>query len=398
MDHNTELEILKKKESGLSTSEICREYNIDKSMLYRIVARNGRPKIIPNKKYQVDEKYFEKIDNEEKAYWLGFLYADGYINDKRSEKSVEIGLSSDDSKHVFLFSKCIKSNYPIKERTTSPNYIKKNGQKCKSTHIRIYNSKLVDDLIKLGCVNNKSWIIKFPNFLNKKLEKHFVRGYFDGDGCIRKRGLNQYEVNIAGNKEFIEGLKKCLEVNLIQKSYILVRKKDGLASLVVSNNKDCLSLYRFMYADMNSNCYLSRKKEIYDKIENKEISKNNKTYKLTNKNGTHYFVKDGLRNFCLSHNLNYLKMKKNIDKDREIDGWKIEKVIEKKILPKLIYLKLFEEFVITKPKPKEVEVKKEISDKTIDDVLSDDFFEDEEDETVSVDKNGVIDIKNWKVY
>jgi len=62
------------------------------------------------------------------------------------------------------------------------------------------------------------------------------------------------------------------------------------------------------------------------------------------------------------------------------------------------YLKLFEEFVITKPKPKEVEVKKEISDKTIDDVLSDDFFEDEEDETVSVDKNGVIDIKNWKVY
>jgi hypothetical protein len=58
------------------------------------------------------------------------------------------------------------------------------------------------------------------------------------------------------------------------------------------------------------------------------------------------------------------------------------------------YLKLFEEFVITKPKPKEIE----ISDKTIDDVLSDDFFEDEEDETVSVDKNGVIDIKNWKVY
>jgi hypothetical protein len=60
------------------------------------------------------------------------------------------------------------------------------------------------------------------------------------------------------------------------------------------------------------------------------------------------------------------------------------------------YLKLFEEFVVSKPK--ETESEKEISDKTIDDVLKDDFFDDEEDERVSIDKDGVINIKNWKVY
>ena len=61
------------------------------------------------------------------------------------------------------------------------------------------------------------------------------------------------------------------------------------------------------------------------------------------------------------------------------------------------YLKLFEEFIITKPKSKE---EREISDKTIDDVLKDDFLEDEENiesDLVSQDK-GVYQIKNWKVY
>lgn len=61
------------------------------------------------------------------------------------------------------------------------------------------------------------------------------------------------------------------------------------------------------------------------------------------------------------------------------------------------YLKLFEEFVVSNPKPKETESEKEISYKTIDDVLKDDFFE-EEDERVSIGKDGVINIKNWKVY
>jgi hypothetical protein len=61
------------------------------------------------------------------------------------------------------------------------------------------------------------------------------------------------------------------------------------------------------------------------------------------------------------------------------------------------YLKLFEEFVVTKPKPKE-EIN--LSDKTIDDVLKDDFLEDEEniEDLVTQDKMGVYQIKNWRVY
>ena len=60
------------------------------------------------------------------------------------------------------------------------------------------------------------------------------------------------------------------------------------------------------------------------------------------------------------------------------------------------YLKLYEEFRFDDTQTLEPEV--ELSDKTIDDVLSDDFFEDMEDKGSFIDENDVIHIKNWKVY
>ena len=61
------------------------------------------------------------------------------------------------------------------------------------------------------------------------------------------------------------------------------------------------------------------------------------------------------------------------------------------------FLKLFEEFILTKPKPKEVE-KDPLSDKTVDDVLKDDFLEDEDSDEVIKDERGVYQIKNWTIY
>jgi intein/homing endonuclease len=50
--------------------------------------------------------------------------------------------------------------------------------------IRLYGKKLHDDLVKHGCVEKKSLILQFPKDLSQELISHFVRGYFDGDGCI----------------------------------------------------------------------------------------------------------------------------------------------------------------------------------------------------------------------
>lgn len=42
--------------------------------------------------------YFENIDTEEKAYWLGFLYADGYVN--ANEDKIELCLAEKDFHHL----------------------------------------------------------------------------------------------------------------------------------------------------------------------------------------------------------------------------------------------------------------------------------------------------------
>ena len=55
-----------------------------------------------------DEHSFDVIDTEEKAYWLGFLYADGNVSNTKNE--VGITLQSSDIKHLYKFKTFLKSS------------------------------------------------------------------------------------------------------------------------------------------------------------------------------------------------------------------------------------------------------------------------------------------------
>lgn len=94
---------------------------------------------------------FETIDTEEKAYWLGFLYADGSVgsNDDR----IELGLAERDFHHIEKFRNFIGINNKIsyREKTKSYRYAFK-SQNCKQ------------DLINKGCVPRKSLILKYPTY------------------------------------------------------------------------------------------------------------------------------------------------------------------------------------------------------------------------------------------
>lgn len=142
------------------------------------------------KKYYYNEDFFNEINTESKAYFLGLLYADGYINDKL--KYVELTLHKDDCEIINQFIVELKSN-------RKPVFIK-NKKYCR---IIINSEKMVNDLIVLGCTNNKTHTLKFPNNISDKLMHHMIRGYFDGDGsiwCTAKR--NQYNVQFDGNHDF----------------------------------------------------------------------------------------------------------------------------------------------------------------------------------------------------
>lgn len=247
--------------------------------------------------YKHNESYFEKIDSEEKAYWLGFLYADGcivrYYKDKEKKivrsMSLEITLAEKDRGHLEKFKNALNSNIVIRNRIT-----KLNGKEYKSCRIVIYSTKICEDLINLGCTPKKTYTLTFPTFdiVPKEYMRHFVRGFFDGDGCIcvtEMSGNPHIITCFTGMESMLQNiLDYLISEQVIRKIPKLQYDKRGskACDLYIHGTDDNKEFLDFLYKD--SNVYLDRKYQQYknfyldyNEIENKRgvyYSKNNKAY------------------------------------------------------------------------------------------------------------------------
>lgn len=185
----------------ISTKEIADYIGVTVKKVNAFAWHNG---VLKNKKYYiVNEKYFDKIDDEHKAYWLGFLYADGSIVEQRNNSNniksltLSLELKTGDKLHIEKFNKDLQSDYLITDRLTNDNHL--------SSKVSISNTKLCRSLINKGCVPRKSLILTFPNedILPKNLINHFIRGYFDGDGSIAiGKTRRRYTVSFVGTWDF----------------------------------------------------------------------------------------------------------------------------------------------------------------------------------------------------
>jgi hypothetical protein len=260
-----ELEIIELKRQKVPLKVIMEKFNIKSAKtIYDVIDRNGREHFIANKKYSVNENYFDKINNEEKSYWLGFLYADGYVRLKDNKSGqLKLKLQRSDKNHIVLFNECLSSNYPIKNEISKVKY-KNKVSVSEYSAVSIYNTKLVKDLIKHGCLNNKTFKLEFP-LLDDSLMRHFIRGYFDGDGCIYKvkKQEKSNQITIVGNNNFIDSLKLYL-INKLNINRINIKKNNNYKYLRICNIDDCKKIKHYFYND--STIFLKRKKDIFDKI------------------------------------------------------------------------------------------------------------------------------------
>lgn len=133
---------------------------------------------------RVRQNFFENIETEVQAYLLGFYAADGNINEKR--KTFRIHLQKSDAELVYLYKDLISPDsrlFTIQERLVKG----RDGMLVtahESIGVDINSSKICNDLVNLGFGYNKTYCdLKLPA-INKDLLRHFIRGYFDGDGCI----------------------------------------------------------------------------------------------------------------------------------------------------------------------------------------------------------------------
>jgi len=252
--------------------------NIKPSVMYNILNRNGIIKTkFPNesklrmRKYDVDDNYFSCIDDEYKAYWLGFLMADGYVLTNKS--TLGLSLSKKDVDHMEKLKKCIKSSSPINHYTSETTY-----GIIDYVRIHINSEKIKNDLEKLGFIENKTLILKYPLDIPVSLDKHFIRGYFDGDGSIisfmeKKRQKQQYGFKLCGTKEMLESIMDKIDNN---KKFKLYRrhKNSETNNFYLSFGGNLLTYKYVKYLYEDANIYLERKYGRY--LELKQLIENKK--------------------------------------------------------------------------------------------------------------------------
>jgi hypothetical protein len=169
LTEDEEIEVFEERKSGLKRKDILDKWGISERHYKNIVLKFGGQFKEVTRWHYFNVDYFEKIDTEDKAYFLGFIIADGNIG----ENSNSISIIQKDPYILYEFKKYIEFSGDI--------YLPyKNRNICT---INFSSSKTKNDLSKLGVFSNKTYTIKYPD-IPEELQNHFIRGVFDGDGCI----------------------------------------------------------------------------------------------------------------------------------------------------------------------------------------------------------------------
>jgi hypothetical protein len=201
------------------------------------------------KKYNIDESYFDEIDTDEKAYVLGFLYADSHI-----DRGFDIAISNKDIEILNFIKKEIKSNHPI---SIGPKY----------SRLSIHNLKISKDLFNLGIVKNKNNSLNLPTLKNE-LMPSFLLGLIDGDGHINKEEsyfeLSGGETLLLQIKEY---LKKELNLNLSLR-YRYSKENKNSCGLFIKGSLNVGKLGEYLYRDKDIG--LKRKKDKFMGVIEKE--------------------------------------------------------------------------------------------------------------------------------
>lgn len=254
--------IISRYKNGEAFTKIAKDIKKSSNFVRRILCKNNieiRNASQSHEKYTFDKDFFKKIDSEEKAYVLGFLYADGNV----CKNVMQICLHKQDEEIIFLIKKALKSNHPI---VNDRGYVR----------FRIGNIGLAKDLLKNGICERKTFIIEFPNekILPKNLQRHFIRGYFDGDGCVKHGKDKKYNYTTWG-VEFISCLNFLTKINeiLVEQAGLnlanLTKEKRREKPIYYlrhggTSPKRVSLFYKFLYNE--SNFFLKRKREKFEAI------------------------------------------------------------------------------------------------------------------------------------
>lgn len=188
---------------GLSSREVASKHDVDQGSVLHWVKQSGNKTRAPDdptirRKLACDHGFFKIIDNEAKAYWLGFFAADGCLH----KNTVNLALHEKDRDHVYKFREHLGSEHKISERANNNDW---------STSVMVYfnlsSKEMANDLRSHGFTERKSKTCKPPK-VPPPLEAPFWRGVVDGDGCIYRSASDH--ISLIGSKPMCDGFRDFL--------------------------------------------------------------------------------------------------------------------------------------------------------------------------------------------
>jgi len=247
----------------MSIGTVAEEFNLCKPKIVEILESHKIQLYTKNQIFNpnFNERYFQTIDSEVKAYLLGFIFTDGnvFIKEHGDSKITQVSLTVKEEDRYIL--EILK-----KELNTNRN-ITSDGRGALSLSVR--SNVMGEDLAKYNIVPNKSLIIRFPNNTESigKYLNHFLRGVFDGDGSIQFRTTGKrvkFSIGLsAGNPEVLEQVRNILSLKLdVFPVKVYVYSNKHTCMITWQSFNDMLKICEYLYKD--ATIYLKRKREIYD--------------------------------------------------------------------------------------------------------------------------------------
>lgn len=241
--------------AGATQRQIAAEFGVTQTTVganlrrWKVVQRRTGPKRVNT----LNEAYFQHIDTEEKAYWLGFLLADGCVRQNSGGSWICcLDLAVKDIDHVKKFAKAIGANFQVKL-----------GHKTRSAYLVVSSVEFCKHLVSHGCIPRKTGVHDLPK-ISGDLYRHLFRGYIDGDGWFtqstKKNGAKTRQVGVTGSEKFVVKFQDWLVYELSLKKTKLFKRNAVVVEARYTGNRQVCKIAKLLYA--GATIALSRKLEL----------------------------------------------------------------------------------------------------------------------------------------
>ena len=233
------------KEIGISGLTVQRHL---KKMGVKI--RNHQESMQECRGHNVNDNFF-KVQSHDMAYVLGLIASDGYVSKDTNHFGIDIQES--DEELLYKIKRVLNYEGDIMHYTS-------NGG-CKASRIRVCSKTIKKDLEHYGIKPKKTFTLEPPFFLAPEYCISYIRGYFDGDGCLSYADKEHKTIafSILGTKEFLSSCNKYLN------NMYIIRKetRKNLYVLGCAGRKKSKAFLFINYLYDNAHIYLDRKFDRY---------------------------------------------------------------------------------------------------------------------------------------